>query len=160
MSLMVKELESSSLDAWDDYVQRAPQATFFHRSGWKTVLERAFGHRTFFLYAEEGGEIVGILPLAEIKSVLFGHSLSSLPFCVYGGIVADTEDVAAALRKQACALADQLKVGAMELRNCHASESGWPVKELYFTFKKAISKIARELQAYRFDSSLVSLDHV
>ncbi len=138
MSLVVKELDSTAFEAWDDYVQRTPHATFFHRSGWKTVLQRAFGHRTHFLYAEQGGDIVGILPLAEVRSVLFGHSLSSLPFCVYGGIVADTEQAAASLRKQACELADRLKVGALELRNCHASDSGWPVKELYFTFKKAI----------------------
>ena len=31
-----------------------------------------------------------------------------------------------------------LKVGALELRNCHPSDTGWPVKELYFTFRKAI----------------------
>jgi FemAB-related protein (PEP-CTERM system-associated) len=138
MSLVVKQIESTTSDAWDAYVQRAPEATFFHRSGWKTVLERAFGHRTHFLYAEENGVIVGILPLAEIRSILFGHSLSSLPFCVYGGIVADNEEAAKALRKSACELADRLKVGALELRNCHASDSGWPVKELYFTFRKVI----------------------
>ncbi len=87
---------------------------------------------------KQDGAIVGILPLAEIRSVLFGHSLSSLPFCVYGGIVADTEEAAVALRKHACELADRLKVGALELRNYRASDSGWPVKELYFTFRKAI----------------------
>ena len=117
MSLVVKSLEAGSLDTWDRYVQEAPAATFFHRSGWKTVLERAFGHRTHFSYAEQNGEIVGILPLAEIRRGLFGHSLSSLPFCVYGGIVADTEAAAAVLRKEACRLADSLKVGALELRN-------------------------------------------
>jgi FemAB-related protein (PEP-CTERM system-associated) len=138
MSLVVKALESTGCDAWDEYVQRAADATFFHRAGWATVLQRAFGHRTHFLFAEQGGAVVGILPLAEVKSVLFGHSLSSLPFCVYGGIVADTEGAAAALRKAACELADRLQVGALELRNCRASDSGWPVKELYFTFRKAI----------------------
>ena len=101
-------------------------------------MQRAFGHKTQFLYAEQNGDIVGILPLAEVKSLLFGHSLSSLPFCVYGGIVAETEDAAAALRKAACELADRLRVGALELRNYHPSDSGWPVTELYFTFRKAI----------------------
>ncbi len=58
----------------------SPDATFFHRAGWKTVLERAFGHRTHFLYAERNGQIEGILPLAQVKSLLFGNNLSSLPF--------------------------------------------------------------------------------
>jgi FemAB-related protein (PEP-CTERM system-associated) len=138
MALLVKTLDAADFASWDAYVERCPDATFFHRAGWKTVLQRAFGHRTHFLYAQQGGVIVGILPLAEIRSALFGHSLSSLPFCVYGGIVADTEEVAAALRQEACQLAEKLKVGALELRNCRHSGADWPVKELYYTFRKAI----------------------
>ena len=72
MTLAVRRLDAAGFDAWDGYLQRAPLATFFHRAGWKTVLERAFGHKTHFLYAERAGAIVGILPLAQIKSVLFG----------------------------------------------------------------------------------------
>ena len=138
MVLEVKKLGESNMAAWDEYVQRTLAATFFHRAGWKAVLERAFGHRTHFLYAEIDGAIVGILPLAEVKSALFGHALASLPFCVYGGIVADTEAAADLLRNEACQLADSLGVDAMELRNASPSDADWPVKDLYFTFKKAI----------------------
>lgn len=137
MTLTVEKLDAASDDRWDGYVNGNETATFFHRSGWKSVLERAFGHRTHFLYAEEEGAIVGILPLAEIKSALFGHSLSSLPFCVYGGIVADTHEAATVLRSEACRLASELKVGALELRNNQPSDADWPVKELYYTFRKA-----------------------
>jgi len=138
VTLVVKTLDARDHERWDAYVQRADRATFFHRAGWKSVLERAFGHKTYFLYIEDAGAIVGILPLAQVKSALFGNSLSSLPFCVYGGIVADTDEAATALRQEACRLADSLKVGALELRNNHPSAIGWPVKELYFTFRKAI----------------------
>jgi len=126
------------MERWDSYVQATESATFFHRAGWKTVLEQAFGHATYFLYAEEAGGIVGILPLARVKSLLFGNSLSSLPFCVYGGIVADNEGVAQALREKACELARSLQVGALEMRNLRASDTDWPVKELYYTFRKVI----------------------
>jgi FemAB-related protein (PEP-CTERM system-associated) len=138
MGLAVRKLEAEGASAWDVYVRNAAQATFFHLSGWKSVLERAFGHRAHFLYAEQDGAIVGILPLAQVKSTLFGNSLSSLPFCVYGGIVAETAEAAGALRSEACRLAESLKVDALELRNNRPSEAGWPVKELYYTFRKAI----------------------
>lgn len=140
MPILVKKLNTDASGAWDAYVHRAPEATFFHRAGWKTVLERSFGHKTHFLYADLDGEIVGVLPLAEIRSILFGHSLSSLPFCVYGGIVADTIEAASALREQACRLAEELGVGALELRNYSASGAGWPEKALYYTFRKAIEQ--------------------
>ena len=138
MGADIKQLDSAGMPAWDEYVQRAAGATFFHRAGWQTVLERAFGHRTHFLYAEQDGRVVGVLPLAEVKSLLFGHSLSSLPFCVYGGVVADTPAIAAQLRDAACLLAEQLNVDALEMRNQQPSDADWPVKELYFTFKKDI----------------------
>ena len=139
MTVRVNTLDDGAIARWDAYVERASGATFFHRSGWKRVLERAFGHRTHFLYAERAGELLGVLPLAEVKSLLFGHSLSSLPFCVYGGIVADTPEAARVLRREACRLADSLGVGALELRNDRASDSDWPVKDLYYTFRKRIA---------------------
>lgn len=138
MTISIKVLDAQSVQRWDQYVQGASAATFFHRAGWKEVLEQAFGHSTHFLYAEEAGNIVGILPLAQVKSMLFGNSLASLPFCVYGGIVADNAEASQALRQSACELADKLRVGALELRNFHSTQSNWPVKELYYTFRKAI----------------------
>ena len=138
MELAVKQLENVDFERWDSYVESAESSTFFHRAGWKTVLERAFGHTTYFLYVEKNGEISGILPLAQVKSVLFGNSLASLPFCVYGGIVADDQQSADALTESACELAESLGVGALEIRNLKPSGNTWPVKSLYSTFRKTI----------------------
>ncbi len=138
MAIEVSQLESSDMAAWDRFVHQSQQATFFHRSAWKGVLEEAFGHRCFFLKASVDGAIRGILPLAYVKSFIFGNSLTSLPFCVYGGVVADTPEINWALRQKAQELAEDLKVGALELRSTVETESDWPVKELYVTFKKEI----------------------
>lgn len=144
MTLIVRECTQSDESAWDAFVENHPQATFCHRFGWRRVLQEAFGHDTRFLVAEETGDgqpatIVGLLPLARVRSRLFGNKLASLPFCVYGGIVASTDEAAESLRNAACELAQQLKVDALELRNTQASEAGWPVKDLYYTFRKTIS---------------------
>ena len=90
-AVRVRELQPVDFSRWDEFVSGCSEATFFHRARSKTVIERAFGHRTKFLYAEAGGRIEGVLPLAEVKSILFGHALVSLPFCVYGGIAAASE---------------------------------------------------------------------
>jgi len=134
----VQRLGPDEMDHWDRYVLAHPEASFFHRAGWKRVIEKAFGHATHFLQAMRDGEIVGVLPLAQINSLLFGHSLSSLPFCAYGGILADDATAARALDEAAQALAIQLKVGAYECRNQRVHHADWPSKDLYVTFKKAI----------------------
>ncbi|HTP95739.1 MAG TPA: FemAB family XrtA/PEP-CTERM system-associated protein [Burkholderiales bacterium] len=136
--LRIGELAAADFARWDAFVAHCPPATFFHRAGWKTVIERAFGHRTWFLYAQAGEVIEGVLPLAEVKSVLFGHALAALPFCVYGGVAATTARAQAALEQAACDLAERLGVDHLELRNIEARHPDWPGKDLYVTFRKAI----------------------
>jgi len=137
-AVAVRTLDGSPDARWDAYVLMHPEATFFHRAGWKRVIEQAFGHRTHFLLAERNGAIVGVLPLAEINSRLFGHSLASLPFCAYGGIVADDAAARQALDQAAQTLAQQRQVGSLEYRNQTPRHADWPTKDLYVTFKKAI----------------------
>lgn len=124
--------------AWDEYVFACPQATFFHRSGWQRVLREVFRHDTHFLYAERGGRIVGVLPLARVKSFLFGHSLASLPFAVYGGAAADDEETALLLEAAAERLGREAGVEHLELRQLERRHEGWPRQELYVTFRKEI----------------------
>jgi FemAB-related protein (PEP-CTERM system-associated) len=131
-------MEAKDAERWDRFVLECPEATFFHRAGWQAVIERAFGHKTWFMYAESNGKIEGVVCLAEIKSRLFGHSLSSLPFCVYGGIAASSEGARQVLDKAAQTLAAELKVGHLEYRNLKPQHADWPGKALYVTFRKEI----------------------
>ena len=134
----VKLLQPGDEARWDSFVHGCPEATFFHRAGWKPVIERAFGHRTWFLYAETDGRIEGVLCLAEIRSRLFGHSLGSLPFCVYGGIAAVNDAAREALDRRAQDLAAELRVGHLEYRNLKPRHADWEGKDLYVTFRKEI----------------------
>ncbi len=123
---------------WDAFVQACPQATFFHRSAWQGVLREVFRHDTHYLYVRRGGRIAGVLPLAHVKSLLFGSALTSLPFAVYGGVAADDEAAAQALEAEAQRLALQLGVPHLELRQLQRQHADWPRQDLYVTFRKAI----------------------
>lgn len=134
----ISELQPDSLERWEQFVAQCPEATFFHRAGWRTVIERAFGHKTCFLLAEAEGRIEGVLPLAEVKSFLFGHSLVSLPFCVYGGVAAQTDRAREALTRAACERAQALRVDHLEYRLLTPALDEWEGKDLYVTFRKEI----------------------
>ncbi|MEO8732115.1 MAG: FemAB family XrtA/PEP-CTERM system-associated protein [Rhodoferax sp.] len=139
-----KEIKHLSLDdanarkLWDAFVFLNLEATFFHRSGWQRVINEVFNHPTYFLYIETDGVVEGILPLAHVKSALFGNSLVSLPFAVYGGIVALNEDAFWALEQAAQKLAHSLGVDHLELRNLNQRHLDWPAQDIYVTFRKAI----------------------
>ena len=138
-TLRIGKLEPADHTRWDDYVMACPEATFFHRAGWQTVIQRAFGHRSYFLYAERGGKLRGVLPLGHIKSLLFGNALISTPFCVYGGVAADDDMARNGLIDAACRLAEELGVDHLELRHRVRRRPDWPGKEgLYDTFRKSI----------------------
>jgi FemAB-related protein (PEP-CTERM system-associated) len=134
----IRTLEKAREPDWDAFVDRCAEATFFHRSGWREVIRRAFGHRTAYLYAEERGRIVGVLPLGQVKSRLFGNALISNPFCVYGGAAAESAAARSALEAAAGRLARDWGVDYLELRNPVAGGSGRPVNPLYVTFRKPL----------------------
>jgi FemAB-related protein (PEP-CTERM system-associated) len=139
--LTVRRLAAGDVDAqarWEQFVLACPAATFFHRAAWQAIIERVFRHPTHFLYAERHGAIEGVLPLAHVKSLLFGNGLVSLPFAVYGGVAAATEEAADRLEAEAQAIARQLGVQHLELRNVAPRHADWPAQDLYVTFRKEI----------------------
>lgn len=139
MAVRIRALDASAAPAWDDFVRATGTATFFHRSGWERVIRAAFGHATHYAFAEQDGAIVGVLPLARMKTFLFGDVLASTPFCVYGGTAAVTPEAAAALEAHAIALQTQLGAPALEFRRIAAEDPGWTGRPpLYYTFRKEI----------------------
>jgi FemAB-related protein (PEP-CTERM system-associated) len=90
------------------------------------------------LYAEQDGVIQGVLPLGHINSWLFGNSLTSLPFTVYGGVAASNPQAADALEQEAQKIAQGLGVSHLEMRNVHVRHTDWPTQDLYVTFRKKI----------------------
>jgi FemAB-related protein (PEP-CTERM system-associated) len=123
---------------WDAFVLACPQATFFHRAGWQRIIEEVFRHESHFLMALRDGVIEGVLPLARVKSWLFGHSLVGLPFAVYGGVAALNEEAAQALEAEAQRIAQAAGVEHLELRHVQRRHSDWPLQDLYVTFRKPI----------------------
>lgn len=134
----VKRLQPADRARWDAFVDGASQATFFHRVAWSDLLQDGLGHRSHYLYAEREGQVTGVLPLAEIRSRLFGHALISTPFCVYGGIVAEDAHSVSCLEQAAVALAEELGVDYLEMREREPCHADWPVKDLYVSFRKPI----------------------
>jgi len=139
-SVNISLLEPGEELAWDSFVETSPSGTFFHRAGWKQVIEKAFGHRTFYLLARRHGQICGLLPLTEIRSFLFGHSLISNAFCIHGGALSEDESIRAALKEEAVRIARARKAGRVELRSATDSSPPWQKKSgLYFIFRRPLA---------------------
>src|SRR3954454_18115675 len=159
MAIKVRPLDQDSLPIWDRFVRALPAGTFFHRAGWAQVVQTAFGHTPHYVFAERDGAMTGVLPLVRVKTRLFGDTLISNPFCVYGGPLAADAGRHAALVAHAEALMQRTGVTATEFRYREPAgfpapdssapgplvpgtpaEDGWTDRpDLYVTFRKAIS---------------------
>jgi hypothetical protein len=129
-SLSLRELGAGDVARWNRFVEECQDATFFHRAEWRRVIEKAFGHPTWYWLAEDGeGRVRGVLPLVRVRSWLFGDTLASIPFGVYGGVAAVDETARCFLERQACDLAGRLGVGALEMRNLVQRNPDWPRKD-------------------------------
>lgn len=155
MALTCRPLDAAGEAAWDAFVAARPDGTFFHRAGWRRVIERAFGHRTHYLMSERDGAVTGVLPLGHVRSALFGSTLVSVPFCVYGGPLAADRESFDALVAAAAALMAPARASALEFRFLSPppedwlEAAAWPARsDLYATFRKPIgADDAANLQA-------------
>ena len=110
----------------DAFVRAHPDATPFHLPGWSVAVARGCGQTAHYLVAERAdGAIVGVLPLTEMRSPLFGTALVSAGFAVDGGILADDATRSRALADAAWALAEQLGCPASNCAAAPAPGAGW-----------------------------------
>jgi FemAB-related protein (PEP-CTERM system-associated) len=104
------------------FVTATEGGTPFHLSAWSIAVARGCGQCARYLVAEQGRAIVGVLPLTEMRSPLFGRALVSAGFAVDGGVLGDAavEPLAAA----SWALAQRIGCPSVELRG-GAVPAGW-----------------------------------
>ena len=139
--MQMKLLTEQDIGAWDQFVATCEQTNFFHKSGWQKVIENAFGHKTYFVMAEDNTGVTGALPLTHVKSRLFGNGLISNAFCVSGGPAYHDTDALTGLLDYAEELANQTGAHYLELRDTRIDHPNWQVKDsLYFNFERPIEK--------------------
>ena len=123
--------------AWDAFVLSRPEAVGYHEWAWRGIFERAFGHECIYLMARSGptAPVVGVLPLVLIKSFLFGKTLTSLPFVNFGGVLAESDDVARQLVDEGARLAGGHGASHLELRHIERRFADWPCKQHKVTMR-------------------------
>ena len=125
---------------WDDFVLRSASSNGYHQIAWRDVIERSFGHRTFYLLSEaDSGSVDGVLPLVQLKSCMFGNFLVSLPYFNYGGVCAASEHAAHKLLTEAKFLAGEIGVEHIEFRHTEHSFGDLPVKRDKVSMRLALA---------------------
>jgi FemAB-related protein (PEP-CTERM system-associated) len=129
LEIRINRFTEEKIEEWDSYVANSAHSSVYHLSKWKAVVEKSFGHKTFYLMAENKKGIEGLLPLVLLSSKLFGKFLVSLPFFNYGGICAESKEAMDLLLREAINIAQEEKAEHIELRHSSNYNLSLPAKE-------------------------------
>jgi len=105
--------------ACDAFVVQRPDARICHLYAWSDAVTRALPVRAYYLVAREADSVHGVLPLTQIKSVLFGNFMVSQAISDHGGLLVDSDQARDALFDQAVGLASKQQCDSIEFRNTH-----------------------------------------
>lgn len=114
---------------WNSFLEECDGASFYHLFGWKSINELCFGHRCSFLAAIRSGSLVGVLPLVDMRSRLFGKILCSMPFVNYGSVCSLDREAESALLSEAKKIVRERNIDYLELRGMVRVNDDLPTRE-------------------------------
>ncbi len=130
---------------WRTYVDNHADATVFHGLAWLDAVHASFPHRPHYLMVVSSGRVTGVLPLFEVRSMLGGTLLISVPYAVYGGALVDEQASAIALLDAVRRLADRRGARMVDLRSRTALWSQVEHVERYVTFVKQLPECSGDV---------------
>ncbi|MGO1501936.1 MAG: FemAB family XrtA/PEP-CTERM system-associated protein [Marinobacter sp.] len=108
---------------WNQFVKNHPAATPYHFIRIRRFIEQTYGHTTHYCCAlSSDGEVLGVLPLVQLSSKLFGNFAVSVPYFNYGGLLANSQEAASKLVDAANEWRQSIGASHIELR--HLQDSG------------------------------------
>ncbi|MGB9940446.1 GNAT family N-acetyltransferase [Methanosarcina sp.] len=116
MTIKVELLTDKNETKWEEFVSHPNSAGIWHTLKWKKIIEEEYGFKSHYLLAIDGSEICGVLPLFQIKSLITGNRIVSLPFSYNCGPVANSDNSLTLLTSEAKKLAENLKCEYLELK--------------------------------------------
>lgn len=77
----VYEIDPTTDERWDDFLQSHPQASIFHTRGWLEALRKTYGYAPVaYTTSPPGSPLVNGIPFCKINGFFGKHRLVSLPF--------------------------------------------------------------------------------
>lgn len=115
--ITIVSAESKDSVRWDAYVENHPDSSPYHMFAWKESVERAYGHRGYYLIAERSKSICGVMPVVHMKLPFMFNQLVALPFCDFGKILADNSEVQEQLIIEVTSIAKRLNCEFIQVRS-------------------------------------------
>ncbi|WP_166259607.1 FemAB family XrtA/PEP-CTERM system-associated protein [Marinobacter salicampi] len=137
--------------AWDDFVDQHGATSPYHKISVRRFIEQTYSHKTHYCCAlAEDGEVLGVLPLVQLRSRLFGNFVVSVPYFNYGGLLTNSAEAAEKLLAAAENWRQVIGASHVELRHVSDAGTGLPARTDKVTFWLPLPGSSEELwQSFR-----------
>lgn len=130
---MIIELTQNKEKEWDDFIQ-SHNCSYYFKIAWRDVVYNSFNHQyKYYISLNDRGEIDGVLPLFVIESFL-GIKLISIPYCPYGGVITNDDNIKSLLIKEAIDLGNSLNAKYVEIKGINELYENFLNSSNYYTF--------------------------
>jgi FemAB-related protein (PEP-CTERM system-associated) len=143
---MINNIPAIDSNQWNNATEQSDSSKIYHLYQWGNLLEKTCKHKLFYLFKDSG-----VLPLALVKSYIFGDRLISLPFADYGGPCGCRSESLVELISKADKLARELNVEFLEIRSPDEKyfsifqQMGFTRRDDYFTYILPLDRKVDEL---------------
>ncbi|MFH2044611.1 MAG: GNAT family N-acetyltransferase [Pseudomonadota bacterium] len=166
---------------WDSFVTNHPFGYICHLSGWKQVLEESFPHMKghyLALVDSSDNSIRAALPLFEVRSLITGNRLVSIPFATICDPLVSSDEDMTKLLDAAIDLSKKLGTSKIEIRTsasehlnqehrtdsvihnkCHQLSLEASPEELIKTFSKQVKRKLKKTLNYDLTPQIAEQDN-
>ncbi len=144
--IVVTQASDSESAEWDRFVVSNDESETYHLYEWRRIFEKVSAHRCVYLIARDSlGAVVGVLPLVQLKSWLFGNFFVSVPWFNYCGTLTDNETVRNELLQEAWSIAKSEGASHVELRHSAEFDIGLPFRDDKVSMRLVLPETPEEL---------------
>jgi len=116
--LICLEYNDNLKQKWIDFVEKNPKSCLYHDILWKDILEKSYSLKSrYIICLDDSKEIIGILPLFEIKNILGNKYLVSIPYFTSAGLCVSKTEAIDNLLEKSQEISKALKAQYVELRH-------------------------------------------
>jgi len=90
--MIVELLKKEDEELYQSFINNSADSTIYHTLSWKKIIENTYNYEPYYIIAKVNNKIIGVLPLFEVKSFVFGKKLVSIPFSHFVNVLYEREE--------------------------------------------------------------------
>lgn len=143
---MIRLLSQEFEGKWTEFIKKN-QLPYFYSIDYRNLIIESFNHEPYYIISVDNeNKLNGIFPSFIIETP-FNKKLISMPYCPYGDIAANSENIKTEIEKEIVLFANNIKAKFIEIRSINNKINGFQENKSFYTFHLHIQENFEKLKS-------------